>query len=90
MGRTAELPLVLYSFGDAPEEFTAEFTPESPLTFDVRPAKGLLPVAPPQAGAHGAAAAAAAAGVGAVGGAVTGAAAGGASPAPITVLYTCR
>ena len=64
MGRTAELPLPLSSSGDAPEEFTAEFTPESPLAFDVRPAKGLLPPA---------AAAAAAAGEGPAGG-------GGAAP----------
>jgi hypothetical protein len=74
VGRTAEHPLGLYSSGDGPEEFTAEFTPESPLAFDVRPARGLLPVAP-------------AAGC-AVGG--VGEGAGGAAVAPITVTYTCR
>jgi len=43
MGCTAELPLMLYSSGPHPQPFTAEFTPESPLNFDVLPASGLLP-----------------------------------------------
>eukprot|EP00775_Hariotina_reticulata_P012144 gene12144-12282_t len=43
MNCTAELPLMLFSSGDQPQPFTAEFTPESPLNFDVTPASGLLP-----------------------------------------------
>ena len=46
MGCTAELPLMLYSSGPVPQAFTAEFTPDSPLNFDVVPAKGMLPPAP--------------------------------------------
>lgn len=46
MGCTAELPLKLCSPGPSPQPFTAEFTPETPLNFDVIPAQGLLPVAP--------------------------------------------
>lgn len=46
MGCTAELPLMLYSSGPTMQPFTAEFTPESPLNFDARPASGLLPPMP--------------------------------------------
>jgi hypothetical protein len=46
MGCTAELPLLLYSSGPQPQPFTADFTPDSPLNFDVLPAKGMLPPAP--------------------------------------------
>jgi hypothetical protein len=44
LGCTAELPLFLTASGPEPQPFTAEFTPESPLNFDVVPSKGLLPV----------------------------------------------
>jgi hypothetical protein len=93
MGRTAELPLLLFSSGDAPVEFTAEFTPESPLCFDVRPARGLLPVAP---GTAAVADGGGGGGGGSGGGADTharrpeGRPAAAACGAPITVLYTCR
>jgi hypothetical protein len=43
MNCTAELPLMVYSSGGEPQPFTAEFTPESPLNFDVTPACGTLP-----------------------------------------------
>lgn len=85
MGCTAEVPLPLYASGATPQEFTADFTPETPLCFDVRPARGLLPPAPSGKTAAGAAAAAAAA-----------AAAGGGdkekdkAAAPITVLFTSK
>jgi hypothetical protein len=46
MGCTAELPLLLYSSGPQPQPFSADFTPDSPLNFDVLPAKGMLPPAP--------------------------------------------
>lgn len=46
MGCTAELPLMLYSSGSNPQPFTAEFTPDTPLNFDVLPASGILPPAP--------------------------------------------
>ncbi len=42
MGCTAELPLMLYSSSDKPQPFTAAFTPETPLVFDVDPASGML------------------------------------------------
>jgi hypothetical protein len=42
---TAELPLYLTASGPESQPFTAEFTPESPLNFDVLPCKGLLPPA---------------------------------------------
>ncbi|KAI8473771.1 MAG: hypothetical protein J3K34DRAFT_497953 [Monoraphidium minutum] len=75
MGRTAEAPLMLRAAGAGPEGFSAEFTPESPLAFDVRPARGVLP--PAAAG-------------GDAGGGGGGGVAGGGGAAPITVLYTCR
>lgn len=43
LGCTAELPLFLTASGPESQPFTAEFTPESPLNFDVVPSKGLLP-----------------------------------------------
>ncbi|KAF8055917.1 CFAP47 [Scenedesmus sp. PABB004] len=46
MGATAELPLRLYASGGQAQPFTAEFTPDSPLNFDVRPARSVLPPAP--------------------------------------------
>lgn len=45
LGCTAEEPLQLTASGPEPQAFTAEFTPESPLNFDVVPAQGMLPPA---------------------------------------------
>jgi hypothetical protein len=45
LGCSAELPLFLTASGPEPQPFTAEFTPESPLNFDVVPSRGLLPPA---------------------------------------------
>jgi hypothetical protein len=75
MGCTAELPLLLYSSGPQPQPFSADFTPDSPLNFDVLPAKGMLPPAP-------AGDAAAAAG--------GGEADGDASQAPLKVTFLCK
>lgn len=72
---TAELPLYLTASGPEPQPFTAEFTPESPLNFDVLPCKGLLP----------AAAADTAVGVdGEAGAEATG------QPAPLKVTFVCK
>jgi hypothetical protein len=70
---TAELPL--YLTASEPQPFTAEFTPESPLNFDVLPCKGLLPPAAAETadGVDGKAAAEA-----------TG------QPAPLTVTFVCK
>lgn len=46
LNTTAELPLFLTASGPEPQPFTAEFTPESPLNFDVVPSRGVLPPAP--------------------------------------------
>ncbi|KAF6261116.1 hypothetical protein COO60DRAFT_1637017 [Scenedesmus sp. NREL 46B-D3] len=54
MGCVAELPLLLYSSGREPQPFSADFTPDSPLNFDVVPAKGMLPPAPASEAAGGA------------------------------------
>lgn len=54
LGCTAELPLYLTASGSQPQPFTAEFTPDSPLNFDVQPCKGLLPPAAAEGGVHGA------------------------------------
>lgn len=43
LGCTAELPVHLAASGPDPQPFQAEFTPESPLNFDVVPAVGTLP-----------------------------------------------
>jgi hypothetical protein len=76
MGCTAELPLLLYSSGTQPQPFSADFTPDSPLNFDVLPAKGMLP---PEAASEGAAAA--------VGGADGDAAK---AAAPLQVTFLCK
>jgi len=98
MDRTAELPLMLYAPGDSPVEFTAEFTVESPLCFDVRPGRGVLPVAPnmgiERASGGGAAIAQEGRrredGGGVERGGHAAAAAAAVAAAPITVLYTCK
>jgi hypothetical protein len=53
LGATAELPLALYASGAVPQAFSAEFTPDSPLVFDVLPGRGLLPPAPGAGGGEG-------------------------------------
>ncbi|CAD7694978.1 unnamed protein product [Ostreobium quekettii] len=44
MDQTAYVPVWLCSSTDEPEPFTANFTPDTPLQFEVKPAKGMLPV----------------------------------------------
>jgi len=86
LGCTAELPLYLSASGPEPQAFTAEFTPESPLNFDVLPSRGLLPAAPATssqeaaAGSSGSEPEAAAAGE--VGGT--------SGPAPLKVTFLCK
>ena len=88
MGRTAEIPLWLYAPGNAPAAFTAAFALQSSLCFDVRPASGVLPPAPPS----GLAPSGAGTSELAVGGSRRAAVEAGevSAAAPLTVLYTCR
>lgn len=45
MGCSSAAPVHLYASSSTAQEFKAEFTPDSPLCFDVHPTKGqLLPV----------------------------------------------
>lgn len=46
MDQTSSIPIYLYSSSDKPVPFTANFTPDTPLSFDVRPTKGMLQPAP--------------------------------------------
>jgi hypothetical protein len=78
VGSSSRAPVYLYSSGNGPEPFQAQFTLETPLCFDVHVAPGaVLPVRPAAAAGAAGAAAAAAAGGGAAGGGGGGRAAAG-------------
>jgi hypothetical protein len=78
LGCAAELPLFLSASGPETQPFTAQFTPESPLNFDVVPSRGLLPPAADAAGSS-------------QGGGDCGSGAGcAAGQAPLKVTFVCK
>lgn len=46
MGTTTQIPIVLFSSTGHPQPFSAYFTPESSMQFNVRPFEGFLPPKP--------------------------------------------
>lgn len=87
LGCTAELPLYLSASGPEPQPFTAEFTPESPLNFDVLPSRGLLPAAPVTSSQE---AAAGSSGSEREAGAAAAGAGSATEPAPLKVTFLCK
>ncbi len=45
LDQTSRLPIYLYSSTDQPQPFTASFTSDTPLSFNVLPSRGVLPPA---------------------------------------------